>query len=369
MDTLIASAIGVFAILAMVGVAVVTYLRYYLAWEEQGRLGMRFYGRPLAERRAFRERIKARSQILIPFLRLGAAIHRGDVATTSIDYNGVYAPSRSCTLESFHKAVSFTPTAQDIFVVTQMRCGTTWMQQIVYEILHRGNGNLSDSGYNHLSAVSPWLEAEYGVKTENAPLIGQSAKRLIKTHLPIQICPFSTDAKYIYVTRHPINCFASIVEFLRLMTGPFAPPTSQLARWYCSDRMWWLSWPEHVAGWWERTERADNVLFVHFEEILQDLGGVVRRVARHLGEPLREEEVNKIAHRTSFQYMKEREEFFEMSPPNMFSVHGSYFDGTGFAHHKDIDEADSGYILSFCKQKLVGRSYPAANFYPEILRE
>lgn len=366
METLLAAAAGVVATLAIVGVTGVAYFRYYLAWEGRSRLGMRYYGRPLADRRAFRAHVKARSRFLIPLVRLGAALHRGEAATVSVDYQGVYGPSHCCTVESFRKAVAYEPTAQDVFVVAQMRCGTTWMQQIVYEVLHRGEGDLSDNGHVHLCAVSPWLEAVYGVAIENAPLLGRSAKRLVKTHLPTRLCPFGVEAKYIYVTRHPLSCFTSIVEFLRLMAGPFAPPASPLARWYCSDRMWWLSWPDHVAGWWERSEQADNVLFVHFEEIQRDLGSVVRRVARFLGEPLREEEANKIVHKASFQYMKEREELFEMSPPNMFSVLGSYFDGNGLAQHDATAEADSRYILRFCKQKLAGRGYPAARFYPEI---
>lgn len=365
-EVIFATVIGVAAILFIVAMACVAYLRYYLAWESRCRLGTRYYGRPLADRRAFREQVRARSRVLIPLVRLGAALDKGEVATLSINFKGVHGPGRCCTVESFCKAAAYEPTTQDIFVVTQMRSGTTWMQQIVYEILHRGEGDLGDSGHVHLCAVSPWLEAVHGVSVEKTPLLGRSAKRLVKTHFPTQLCPFNAEAKYIYVARHPYSCFTSIVEFLNLMTGPFAPPASSLARWYCSDRMWWLSWPDHVAGWWERSEQAGNVLFVHFEEMQKDLASVVRRVARFLDEPLLEMETNKIVHKASFQYMKEREAFFEMSPPNMFSVLGSYFDDGRRTQHNATAEEDNRYILHFCKQRLAGRSYPFARFYPEI---
>lgn len=53
-------------------------------------------------------------------------------------YSGVQGPSFSCSEESFRKACTYDPDENDIFVVTQMRCGTTWMQQVVFQILTKG---------------------------------------------------------------------------------------------------------------------------------------------------------------------------------------------------------------------------------------
>jgi hypothetical protein len=331
---------------------------------------MNYYGKPLAERRAFRRKIKTHAIFLKPVIFLEAKLRRlkenQDIA--SIEYKRVYGPSYSCSQKSFQKASEYQPTEQDIFVVTQMRCGTTWMQQIIYQILTKGDGGFNDNGHFHLYAVSPWIEALDSVSIEHAPFIGSSSKRIIKTHMPTTLCPYSEDAKYVYVARHPVSCFGSIVDYFHLTAGPFAPPDSKVADWFCGNRMWWLSWPEHVAGWWEWSQSKPNILFLHFEEMKKDLRRTIQGVAEFLGEALGEEEIQKILYKSSFQYMKKNEEYFEMVPPNLFSVYGSYFKSGRVDRHKDVSEENRQKILNFCKQGLTNSSYPFEKFYPDIAK-
>ena len=68
--------------------------------------------------------------------------------------------------------------------MTQMRCGTTWMQQLVYQIVTQGQGEFSDPGRAHLYATSPWIEAINSVSMEDAPLVGKRPTKIIKSHLP-----------------------------------------------------------------------------------------------------------------------------------------------------------------------------------------
>lgn len=331
---------------------------------------MNYYGKPLAERRAFRRKIKTHEIFLKPFIFLEANLRRfkkyKNIA--SIEYKGIYGPSYSCSQESFQKASEYQPTEKDIFVVTQMRCGTTWMQQIIYQILTRGNGEFNDNSHLHLYAISPWIEALDSVPIEHAPLIGSSAKRIIKTHMPTNLCPYKENAKYVYVARHPISCFRSIVDYFHLTAGPFAPPDSEVADWFCSNRMWWLPWPEHISGWWESAQSKQNILFLHFEEIKNDTNNIIQRVAEFLGEDLDSEEIQKIIYKSSFQYMKSNEEYFEMVPPNLFTVSGSYFRSGKIDSKKDVSEEIRKKILNFCKDGLSNSSYPFEKFYPDIAK-
>ena len=358
--------LGFILALAVMRAAGAALYRGYVTWETENRKGLHYYGKPLAERRAFRAQIKSRSRLLLPFLRFEARVQKVGIQLHSFDYDGVWGPRYSCTPETFRAASGYKPTAQDIFVATQMKCGTTWMQQMVYEILSKGAGNLGDSGHRHLNAVSPWIESFDGVSMEQAPLLGSSRKRLIKTHLPARLCPYGSEARYIYVTRHPGSCFVSILDYFRLMAGPLSPPRRELLDWFCSDRLWWLSWPDHVSGWWDWSSDRKNVLFVHFEEMKRDLPGVVRTTARFLGEPLSEEQAREVARKSGFDYMRRNEELFEMSPPNLFSVSGTYFKSGQADRHKDASEAERCRILNFCKENLKDSRYPAGMFYPEI---
>jgi hypothetical protein len=285
----------------------------------------------------------------------------------SFEFEGVTGPKKVSSPEVFARARSYQPRPEDVFVATQMRCGTTWMQQLVYQVVTRGHGDLSDQGHGHISAVSPWIDAFNSVSLADAPLVGEPPTRIIKTHLPTSLCPYSSLAKYIYVARHPVSCFASIVDFNRSMLGPLLPPMTTLTEWFCSDRMYWLPWPRHVEGWWQWAEHRENVLFVHFEEMKKDFATVRDRVARFLGHALTIEEQARITERCSFRYMKEHEEVFEMAPPTMFSVSGGRFMTSGEeSRHEDVAPAVRARILDYCRTALKGSAYPARRFYPDL---
>ena len=284
----------------------------------------------------------------------------------AFEYQGVAGPTKVSTPEVFARARQYAPRAEDVFVVTQMRCGTTWMQLVVYQIVTRGEGDFNNHE-GHLYATSPWIDAVNSVSMQDAPLVGSPPTRIIKSHLPAELCPYSPDAKYIYVARHPVSCFASIVDFNRSMIGPLLPPTDALADWFCSERMYWGSWPRHVSGWWEWAEQYDNVLFVHFEDMKRDFGGVRDRVAAFLGCELSAEEQQRIDERCSFRYMQEHEETFEMAPPTMFSVTGGTFLARGTAaRHEDVSPAVRERILSYCRDALHAAPYPAGRHYPDL---
>jgi len=369
MLTILGTLLALFTGFILVCVIAAAHYRNYIVWESENRHGLSYYGKSLAERRAFKREIKRRGALLLPFIKMEVKVQNKRHPVLSIEYQNVAGPRGTATRESFEAAHRYEPKAEDVFVVTQMKCGTTWMQQIVYEVLSHGDGDLTDSGHGHLYAVSPWIEAIDGVPVQEAPVIGKrgkNAKRLIKTHLPRGLCPYSEKAKYIYVARHPVSCFASTVDFYQLMAGPLAPLRAELLDWFLSDSMWWSPWPDHVAGWWDRSREAGNVLFVHFEEMKKDLEGVIRRVAQFLGETLNEEELEKGSARSNFHYMKANEECFEMSPPNLYSIFGTYFKSGEADRNHELSEEERRRILEFSAQRLAGRSYPVTQFYPDI---
>jgi len=367
MMILVVGVVGLVVGMFLFRTAYLLYFRSYNEWEMKNRRGLAYYGKPVAERQRFREEIKRRSKHLLPLIQMEAQMQTTMRTVPSFEYQGVTGPSYSCTPESFQLAATYKPASQDVFVVTQMKCGTTWLQQIAYEILMQGEGNLNDNGHVHMYAASPWIEALDSVSMADAPLIGPRKKRLIKTHMPTKLLPYSPEAKYLYVTRHPVACFASIVDYFDLMAGPFVPLRKDLVEWYCSDKMWWLSWPDHVAGYWDWAQQhPQNVLFVHFEEMKKDHVGVVRKVAEFLGEPLTDAQRSRVVEKSSFQWMKDREELFEMCPPNMFSVSGTYFKSGQTDRDKDVSDEDKQRILAFCREKLQDRSYPGSKFYPAL---
>jgi Sulfotransferase domain len=346
--------------------ATLAYLLQIRLWWTRVTDRVAYFGLRSAEREARKREIERRSRPLAALARAARVIRRRRKLPGSF-YRGVRRPAQ-CRRADFARAASYQPGAEDVFVATQMKCGTTWMQQLVYEVLSRGQGDLGDGGHRHLYAVSPWIESRWAVPLEAAPRIGERGQRIIKTHLPTSLCPYGEKARYVYVTREPVACFASAADFIGMLMGPLAPELPDLVEWFCSERMWWGPWPDHVDGWWGWAAQRGNVLFVHYEEMLADLPAAVDRVAVFLETPLEPAERAAVARKAGFAYMKAHEDRFEMAPPTPFSAEGSFLKSGRADRGRDISPAERERIVTFCRERLRGSPYPVERFYPELAR-
>lgn len=358
---------GVVGALFLFIVAQGMYLAMVLKWEDQHTVGMGYYGLSAAGREQFKRALRRHARLLTPILRLNASSSKLDFRKVMFQYKGVAGPQGSCSAETFARAEAYKARPEDVFVVTQMKCGTTWMQNVVYEVLNRGHGDLVESG-RAMYGVSPWLEGRKSVSLEAAPLLGtERPSRIIKTHMPAQLCPSSNEARFIYVARHPVSCFASCIDFILTNVGEMAPPTPAFEEWYCSkELMWWGTWPDHVGGWWERAKQP-NVLFVQFEEMKRDLPGVVGRVAEFLRMgPLGGSELARIVEKCGFAYMQEHQGNFEMQPPHVLQTNAELFVSGTADRHKDVPAETKQRIRDWSAKEMAGSDFPLGRMYPDV---
>jgi len=343
------------------------YMSAVLYWQEQQIKGVTYFGLSLEGRRRVKRILSFHSRVLKPLVWVASRTSKFVFAKVSFRHLGIAGPVTTCSVASFDRGAAYSPGAEDVFVVTQMRSGTTWLQQLAYEVLRRGAGDLVESG-RALYSVSPWLEAETGVSMSEAPLIGdERPSRVIKTHFPARLCPVGESARYIYLVRHPVACFASCVDYVRTNAGPFTPPSDVLEQWFCSDAMWWGPWTEHVAGWWGRSQQSSNVLFLRFEDLLRDLPGIAQRVAKFVGvAPLSTDELERVVSKSSFTYMKRNDEMFEMHPPRLFVVDRTLFVRGDSERHRSVAEPVQRRIAAWCTASLQGDAFPLHEFYPDI---
>src|SRR5215470_7515095 len=84
----------------------------------------------------------------------------------------------------------------DIVIATFAKTGTTWMQQIVGQML------LGPDPDRCVLEASPWVDFPALSKDETlAVLEAQTHRRFLKTHLPLDALVFSPKAKYLYIGR------------------------------------------------------------------------------------------------------------------------------------------------------------------------
>ena len=278
-------------------------------------------------------------------------------------------PTGSCSVETFKAAAEYAPRPEDVFVVTQMKCGTTWMQHVVYEVLMRGQGNLVETG-TAMYALSPWIEGRKSVPLDQAPLVGsERPSRIIKTHMPASLCPYDERARYVYVARHPVSCFASCIDFVDTNVGGMAPDIPAFEKWYTtSDLMWWGTWTDHVKGWWSRAQSSPNVLFVYFEDMKRDLGAVVVKVADFLGvAPLSDAELAAVVHKCSFAYMQEHQDMFEMHPPHVLQTNAELFVSGAADRYKNVPADVRGRVAAWVVKEMEGSGFPMGEVYPDVM--
>mmetsp|Transcript_46276 Transcript_46276/g.97248 ORF Transcript_46276/g.97248 Transcript_46276/m.97248 type:complete len:308 (+) Transcript_46276:138-1061(+) len=206
----------------------------------------------------------------------------------------------------------------DIIISTYGKSGTTWMQQIISQLLWPGVEDME------VAAMSPWVDVRVPPKEIKMTAIEeQTHRRFLKTHLPVDALVFSPRAKYIYVARdgrdvamsllnHHENAndlwYADLNNAPGRVGGKILPPQSDDAREYFLDWLWydgypWWSFWENVRTWWE-IRNLPNVLFVHFADLKADMPGEIRRIAEFLDVPIQEDKWDKMMEMCSFDYMK-----------------------------------------------------------------
>jgi hypothetical protein len=348
-------------------IAWTVYLAVILRLEDERTVGLAYYGLPPEGRAAFKRWLRFHARLLGPVIAL-SRYARLEFRKARVQHRGIAFPPGSCDAASCERATSYVPRPGDVFVATQMKCGTTWMQHIVYEVLHRGTGDIVATGRT-LYGLCPWLEGRKSVGIADAPLLGaERPSRIIKTHLPAALCPRSPYARYIYAARHPAACFASCIDFVRENVGAMAPPLPVFEEWFTTpDLMWWGTWTDHVRGWWDRAQQDGNVLFVTFEEMKRDLPGIARKVAAFLGvAPLSDDELARVVEKCGFAYMQQHQDHFEMHPPHILQTNAELFKRGTADRHKDVPADARRRIMAWAARGLEGSTFPLAATYPDV---
>jgi hypothetical protein len=180
-------------------------------------------------------------------------------------------------VEGFASGQRYRASAGDIFVASYPKCGTTWVQYIVYLLEHDARPLAAGQ---RLDAVFPHLEevGEEAVRALPEP-------RLIKTHLPAERTPWHTEAKYVYVARNPFDCAVSFYHHTRgfVRHYDFADGTwGDFFECFLAGEVDFGDYFAHLATWWPRRTEP-NVLWLTYERMLEAPEQAVRSVAEFLG--------------------------------------------------------------------------------------
>lgn len=245
----------------------------------------------------------------------------------------------------------YTPREGDVIISTSYKSGTTWMQNIVLQLIYLGQE------VPQVWDVSPWIDFRLGEPIDALidHLEAQSNRRCIKTHLALDGLPFYSQVKYIVVGRDARDVFMSWWNHYSHYTDPFyrrlndtpgrvgdpIPRCPQNINEYW--RIWitrgWFEWESegyphsgnmhHTQTWWE-FRHLKNIVFVHFNDLLANLEEEIRRVTQFLEIDLPEELLPEIVRAVSFSTVKEKATKDPLSGSDMWKggMNTFFFKGT-----------------------------------------
>jgi len=232
----------------------------------------------------------------------------------------------------------------DIVISTYGKSGTTWMQQIVGQLVFNGDPDVN------VAEISPWVDLRFPPKEVKLPaLAAQAHRRILKTHLPVDALVFSPQAKYIYIGRDGRDVvwsfhnhhsaanalwYAALNDTPGLVGPPMGPPDPDIRRYF---RTWleqdgfpmWSLW-DNVSSWWAARD-LPNVKLVHFNALKADLPGEMAGIAEFLEIDIAEDRWPTVLEHCSFEHMKK-------NAAKVAPLGGAIFEGGGESFiHKGVN--------------------------------
>ena len=248
------------------------------------------------------------------------------MAIESTNYNLPHVPLRSARSRVFDSArwAHYQPRSDDIVIATYPKCGTTWMQRIVAMLVFQS------AAPTPIWESSPWFDMRLWGPIEPIAAAAEAIlhRRFLKSHLPFDTLPVFPGMKFIHVARDGRDAAMSFHNHLRNFSAQALEMCDQVS---LADPKFGDPYPrvsadpaEFFAGWledggaegeplvsfyhlensfWDARHRPD-VLLVHYNDLKQDRGGEMRRIAEFLGIAVDEDLWPELVEAAGFEAMK-----------------------------------------------------------------
>jgi aryl sulfotransferase len=231
----------------------------------------------------------------------------------------------------------YRPRADDIVISTSYKSGTTWTQSIVRQLIVHAMQQAGVEDPARFPAPdngsSLWPDARWGAPLDElyARMEAQQHRRFLKTHLALDGLPFYPQVKYLVIGRDPRDVFMSLWNhyagytehfYAKINDDPARPgdpcprcPADIHDFWAMWMARGWFAWEQegypfwgnlhHSQSWWEH-RGLENILLLHYADMLADPTGEIRRIAAFLDIEIDDREIADVIAETNLAAMRRR---------------------------------------------------------------
>jgi hypothetical protein len=226
----------------------------------------------------------------------------------------------------------------DIYIVTYPKSGTTLMQMLLYQLTTDGNMD-----FGHIYDVSPWCRYSAYMKKE---MSSTGKRRIIKSHDEYEMLRDIKKGKFIFVMRDFLDVIPSFHQHIKNYDNPAVTLDSlwnrKLEDWFRYN----TKWIANPAGL--------PILYINYEDLVQDKPGAIQRIATFAGIPVDEVIMERTLERTTIEFMKAHKEKFGEQPES-WKVYDN------FIRNGKVGEGKAIFTSKQLEQyKALSETYPVA---------
>uniref|UniRef100_A0A182JMW1 Sulfotransferase domain-containing protein n=1 Tax=Anopheles atroparvus TaxID=41427 RepID=A0A182JMW1_ANOAO len=197
--------------------------------------------------------------------------------------------------------------ADDVWIVTFPKSGTTWTEEMAWLITH----DLDYQKAREVKLTERSTFIELSAVRANHPIntITNAAKRerprQIKSHLPISLLPrqlWTVKPKIIYVARNPKDVAVSYYHHFRAIVG-YSGTKEAFFDSILRDEVTFCPLVRHTVDFWALKD-LPNVLFLKYESMKRDLRAVLPKVCQFFNKSYTATQLDQLALHLSFDEMK-----------------------------------------------------------------
>lgn len=244
---------------------------------------------------------------------------------------------------------NFQHRADDIFICTPPKCGTTWTQAICAMLVF----GTTDHG-KQVSSISPWIDAAFApIDAYLAEIDQQAHRRFIKTHTPFDGIPYYPECTYLVIFRDPRDVYLSGINHRDNMTDEelansvFPSGANAYSDWLHAVRepgTWDLQSVDSLAhfyrSYWPYRD-LPNVHIHHYTDMKNELQRAIGSMALALGVSYSDAQLAEFAEAASFESMKSKaDQFAPESGTGMWKKEMDFFANGSSRQWQDQLSAD-----------------------------